>query len=54
MLARSSLTLPIPGFKTVQQVEENAGVLAVGPLDATTMIEIDRVTQTFTEVAPSG
>jgi aryl-alcohol dehydrogenase-like predicted oxidoreductase len=29
---RTLVTLPIPGFKTVAQVEENAGVLALGPL----------------------
>lgn len=51
VLARSPLTIPIPGFKTVQQVEENAGVLAVGPLDAQTMTEVERVARTFTNVA---
>jgi aryl-alcohol dehydrogenase-like predicted oxidoreductase len=30
--ARSQRTIPIPGFKTVAQVEENAGALARGPL----------------------
>ncbi|MBN2176053.1 MAG: aldo/keto reductase [Demequinaceae bacterium] len=32
--ARSSLTIPIPGFRTVAQVEENAGALALGALPA--------------------
>ena len=39
--AQSSATLPIPGFKTVAQVEENAGALAHGPLSADRMREID-------------
>ena len=30
--ARSERTVPIPGFKTVQQVEENVGALRFGPL----------------------
>jgi aryl-alcohol dehydrogenase-like predicted oxidoreductase len=39
--ARSERTLPIPGFKTVAQVEENAGALAHGPLPAERMREIE-------------
>jgi len=39
--ARSQRTIPIPGFKTVAQVEENAGALAHGPLPADRMREID-------------
>ena len=39
--ARSERTIPIPGFKTVAQVEENAGALAHGPLPADRMREID-------------
>ena len=39
--ARSQRTIPIPGFKTVAQVEENAGALAHGPLSADRMREID-------------
>lgn len=54
VLARSPLTIPIPGFKTVQQVEENAGALASGPLNTETMAEIGRVTWSFTGVAPGG
>ncbi|MGW5667676.1 aldo/keto reductase [Micromonospora sp. NPDC003776] len=30
--ARSEVTIPIPGFRTVAQVEQNAGALAHGPL----------------------
>jgi aryl-alcohol dehydrogenase-like predicted oxidoreductase len=41
--ARSPRTLPIPGFKTVAQAEENAGALAHGPLGAAEMAEIERL-----------
>jgi aryl-alcohol dehydrogenase-like predicted oxidoreductase len=41
--ARSPRTVPIPGFKTVAQVEENCGALAAGPLTADQMAEIDRI-----------
>ncbi len=39
--ARSERTIPIPGFKTVAQVEENAGALAFGPLTTEQMEQID-------------
>jgi aryl-alcohol dehydrogenase-like predicted oxidoreductase len=39
--ARSPRTLPIPGFRTVAQVEENAGALAKGPLSPAITDEID-------------
>jgi aryl-alcohol dehydrogenase-like predicted oxidoreductase len=38
--ARSGRTIPIPGFRTVAQVEENAGALRFGPLTAMQMAEI--------------
>jgi aryl-alcohol dehydrogenase-like predicted oxidoreductase len=41
--ARSPRALPIPGFRTVAQVEENAGALDKGPLSAEVMSEIDAV-----------
>jgi aryl-alcohol dehydrogenase-like predicted oxidoreductase len=41
--ARSDRTLPIPGFKTVAQAEENAGALAFGPLSADAMSAIDEI-----------
>lgn len=41
--ARSERTIPIPGFKTVEQVEENAGALQFGPLTSIQMQEIDRI-----------
>ena len=39
--ARSQQTLPIPGFKTIGQVEENCAALHHGPLMAEQMREID-------------
>ncbi|MEV0846479.1 aldo/keto reductase [Streptomyces sp. NPDC049954] len=39
--ARSPRTVPIPGFRTVPQVEANAGALAHGPLTADQVKEID-------------
>ncbi|MGO8286812.1 aldo/keto reductase, partial [Rhizobium ruizarguesonis] len=39
--ARSPRTLPIPGFRTVAQVEENAGALEKGPLADDVMAGID-------------
>ena len=38
--ARSPLTIPIPGFRTVKQVEENVGALRFGPLSEDAMEEI--------------
>ena len=39
--ARSEKTVPIPGFKTVAQVEENARAMEFGPLTPEQMKEID-------------
>lgn len=39
--ARSQQTLPIPGFKSIAQVEENCAALHHGPLAAEQMREID-------------
>jgi len=41
--ARSQKTLPIPGFRTVAQVKENAAAMQFGPLTAEQMQEIDRL-----------
>jgi aryl-alcohol dehydrogenase-like predicted oxidoreductase len=38
---RSEQTIPIPGFKNLAQVEENAGALAFGPLRPAQVAEID-------------
>ncbi|WP_326795535.1 aldo/keto reductase [Streptomyces sp. NBC_01808] len=39
--ARSPHTVPIPGFRTVAQADQNAGALAAGPLTAGQLAEID-------------
>ena len=41
--ARSEKTIPIPGFKTVAQVEENAKAMEFGPLTPDQMQEIDTI-----------
>lgn len=41
--ARSAVTIPIPGFKTTAQVEENCRALEFGPLSAAQMAEIERI-----------
>ncbi len=40
---RSPKTLPIPGFRTVAQVKENAAAMQFGPLAVEQMREIDRL-----------
>ena len=39
--ARSPVMIPIPGFKTVEQVEENAAAMQFGPLSPASMHQID-------------
>lgn len=41
--ARSPRTIPIPGGRTVAQVEDNAGALSAGPLSDADMAEIDGI-----------
>ena len=41
--ARSPWTVPIPGFKSLDQVRENAGAMDRGPLTASQAAEIDRI-----------
>ncbi|WP_405873436.1 MULTISPECIES: aldo/keto reductase [unclassified Streptomyces] len=41
--ARSPRTVPIPGFRSVEQAEQNAGAIAKGPLTAAQLAEVDRV-----------
>ena len=41
ILARSPMTLPIPGFKTEAQIRDNIGTLDKGPLPDKVMREID-------------
>ncbi|UCD99469.1 MAG: aldo/keto reductase [Chloroflexota bacterium] len=39
--ARTSQTIPIPGFRTVEQVEENSAAMAFGPLSPEQMSQIE-------------
>ncbi|MFX0063105.1 MAG: aldo/keto reductase [Candidatus Hermodarchaeota archaeon] len=41
--ARGTQIIPIPGFKTVQQVEENASAMEFGPLSDKQIQEIDQI-----------
>jgi aryl-alcohol dehydrogenase-like predicted oxidoreductase len=41
--ARSPQTIPIPGFRTVKQVEENTGAMDFGPLTPEQMKEIKTI-----------
>jgi aryl-alcohol dehydrogenase-like predicted oxidoreductase len=41
--AYSEKTIPIPGFRTVEQVKENVGAMQFGPLTKKQMIEIDEL-----------
>jgi aryl-alcohol dehydrogenase-like predicted oxidoreductase len=41
--ARSPRTIPIPGFRSVAQAEQNAGAIAKGPLTAGQLAEVDRI-----------
>ncbi len=50
--ARSASTLPIPGFRTVAQVEDLAGALVLGPLPAATMAEVEALIQRPPEGPP--
>ena len=42
-VARSDRTLPIPGFRTVAQVEGNCGALRFGPLTAEQMSQVESI-----------
>jgi aryl-alcohol dehydrogenase-like predicted oxidoreductase len=50
--ARSQKTLPIPGFKTIAQVEENCAALGHGPLTAEQMHEIDGLLERSSATLP--
>lgn len=43
VLSRSPITVPIPGFRTIEQVEENLGALVTGPLSEAEMSEIQAI-----------
>jgi aryl-alcohol dehydrogenase-like predicted oxidoreductase len=40
---RSEKTIPIPGFKTVKQIEENCKAMEFGPLTPEQMVDIDQI-----------
>jgi aryl-alcohol dehydrogenase-like predicted oxidoreductase len=50
-LRRNERTIPIPGFKTVAQVEDNAGVLRLPPLSPAELRNINEVTGSAQPVA---
>jgi len=43
LMATSETTIPIPGAKTVEQIEENVGTLEFGPLPANKIKEIENL-----------
>jgi aryl-alcohol dehydrogenase-like predicted oxidoreductase len=43
ILTRSERTIPIPGFKTVAQVDENVGALDAAPLTADQMAFVEKL-----------
>ncbi len=43
LLATSETTIPIPGAKTVEQIEENAGALEFGPLSSSAVKEVNEL-----------
>jgi aryl-alcohol dehydrogenase-like predicted oxidoreductase len=50
--ARSDRTVPIPGFKSVAQAEENARAMELGPLTPEQLSEIDRLLERAPAAAP--
>jgi aryl-alcohol dehydrogenase-like predicted oxidoreductase len=51
--ARSNRTIPIPGFKTVAQAEQNAQAMEFGPLTSEQLSEIERLLERQPEGAHS-
>ena len=41
--ARSPHTIPVPGFRTIEHVEEDAQAMRFGPLNAEQMGEVQRL-----------
>jgi len=41
--ARSPRTLPVPGFRNVEQVEEDAEAIRLGPISEEQLLEIRRL-----------
>ncbi len=50
--ARSPQTIPIPGFRTVKQVEENAAAMECGPLTQDQMKRIDAILKRIPDRQP--
>ncbi len=50
--ARSGVAVPIPGMRTVRQVEENAAAMTLGPLSNETLRQIDALLGRPVEAAP--
>lgn len=45
--AKSEATIPIPGFKTIEQIKENAKSIEFGPLSQAQMMNIDKILKTI-------
>lgn len=45
--AKGGVTIPIPGFKTVEQIKENVKSIDFGPLSQPQMLEIDRILESM-------
>ena len=52
--AASPRTVPIPGFKTVNQVQDNAGAMAFGPLTGEQMAQIDTILSARLKTTATG
>ena len=52
LMARSTSNLPLPGARTVAQIEENAGALEHGPLPSAVMAEIETLVDRDPEGEP--
>ena len=48
--ARSEQTIPIPGFRTVKQVEENCGAMQFGPLSDGLFMEVEKILREETNI----
>ncbi len=48
--ARSEQTIPIPGFRTVKQVEENCGAMQFGPLSDGQFMEVEKILRNETKI----
>ncbi len=44
---KSDITIPIPGFKTAKQVEENAKAMEFGPFTKSETAEIEQILKRY-------